>query len=125
MHRVKLLPGTKPVSVKSQKRWPAHTEWWLQKLIDDGIKGGIYEHTITANGRLSEWNSRAVLVDKIPNPTPVDEPRLTFAYHQVKSSYLVYTWNLAQSYITVLLTHVMVVYFGQSQARILWNFPTS
>lgn len=25
VHRVKLLPSTKPVSVKSQKRWPAHT----------------------------------------------------------------------------------------------------
>lgn len=47
VHRVKLLPGINPVSVKAQKRWPAHTEWWLQKLIDDGIKGRIYEHTIT------------------------------------------------------------------------------
>lgn len=26
VHRVKLLPGTRPVSIKSQKRWPAHTE---------------------------------------------------------------------------------------------------
>ena len=89
VHRVKLLPGTKPISVKSHKKWPAHIEWWLQKLIDDGVKGGIYEHTITANGHLSEWNSRAVLVDKVPNPKPVDEPRLTFAYHQVKKQFLV------------------------------------
>lgn len=51
--------------------------------MNDGIQGGIYEHTITANGRLSAWNAQAVLVDKVPNPKPTDEPRLTFAYHQV------------------------------------------
>lgn len=28
-------------------------------------------------------NARAVLVDKVPDPKPTDEPRLTFAYHQV------------------------------------------
>ena len=51
--------------------------------MSDGIEGGIYEHTITANGRLSEWNSWAVLVDKVEDPKPTDEPRLTFAYHMV------------------------------------------
>lgn len=51
--------------------------------MSDGIEGGIYEHTITANGRLSEWNSRAVHVDKVEDPKPTDEPRLTFAYHMV------------------------------------------
>lgn len=31
------------------------------------------------NGRLSQWNARAVLVDKDDNPTPY-EPPLTFIY---------------------------------------------
>lgn len=53
VHRVCLKKGTKPASVRSQKRWPAHTEWWLRKLVSDGIQGGIYEHTVTAKGRLS------------------------------------------------------------------------
>lgn len=83
VHCVCLKAGTKPASVRSQKRWPAHTEWWLRKLVSDGIQGGIYEHTVTANGRLSEWNARAVLVDKVPDLLPKDKPRLTFDYHQV------------------------------------------
>lgn len=83
VHRVRLKAGTKPVNNRLQKRWPEHTEWWLRKLVTDGLKGGIYEHTTAANGRLSEWNARAVLVDKVENPTPADEPRLTFDYSRV------------------------------------------
>ena len=82
-HRVRITPGTKPRSAKSQKRWPAHTEWWLQKIISDGLQGGVYELTEQANGRLSEWNARAVVVDKVENPKPEDEPRVTFDYSRV------------------------------------------
>ncbi len=83
VHRVRLKAGTKVVNNRQQKRWPEHTEWWLRKLVTDGIKGGIYEYTEPANGRLSEWNARAVLVDKVEDPTPTDEPRLTFDYSRV------------------------------------------
>ncbi len=82
-HRVRIAPGTKPASAKSQKRWPAHTEWWLRKLVQDGLEGGVYELTEPANGRLSEWNARAVMVDKVDNPKPTDEPRMTFDYSRV------------------------------------------
>ena len=82
-HRVRITPGTKPASNKVQKRWPAHTEWWLRKIIQEGLDGGIYEHTEAANGRLSQWNARAVVVDKVDNPTPQDEPRVTFDYSRV------------------------------------------
>lgn len=82
-HRVRIAPGTKPASAKYQKRWPAHTEWWLRKLVQDGLEGGVYELTEPANGRLSQWNARAVMVDKTENPTPSDEPRMTFDYSRV------------------------------------------
>lgn len=82
-HRVRIKPDTKPASAKSQKRWPPHTEWWLRKLVQDGLEGGIYELTEPANGRLSQWNARAVMVDKVENPTPSDEPRMTFDYSRV------------------------------------------
>lgn len=82
-HRIRLKPGTKPASAKSQKRWPAHTEWWLRKLVQDSIVGGVYELTEPANGRFSEWNARAVMVDKVENPLPSDEPRMTFDYSRV------------------------------------------
>ncbi len=49
----------------------------------DGIKGGVYELAEPANGRLSPWNARAVIVDKVENPTPEDEPRVTFDYGRV------------------------------------------
>ena len=82
-HRVRIKPGTKPASNPIQKRWPAHTEWWLRKIIGDGLDGGVYELTEPANGRLSQWNARAVIVDKVENPTPEDEPRVTFDYSRV------------------------------------------
>lgn len=82
-HNVELVPGTKPYAVKSQKRWPTHTEWWIQKIIQDGINGGVYEYTQSANGCLSPWNARAVVVDKVENATPEDEPRVTFDYSKV------------------------------------------
>lgn len=82
-HRVRIKPGTKPASNSTQKRWPTHTEWWLRKIIQEGLDGGIYEHTEAANGRLSRWNARAVVVDKVENPTPQDEPRVTFDYSRV------------------------------------------
>lgn len=82
-HRVRIKPGTKPASNTVQKRWPAHTEWWLRKIIGDGIEGGVYELTEPANGRLSLWNTRAVIVDKVEDPKPEDEPRVTFDYSRV------------------------------------------
>jgi hypothetical protein len=82
-HRVRIAPGTKPANNPHQKRWPQHTEWWLRKLVSDGVDGGIYESTITASGRLSPWNARAIVVDKVENPTPEDEPRITFDYSRV------------------------------------------
>lgn len=82
-HRVRIVPGTRPASAKSQKRWPPHTEWWLRKLVHDGLAGGVYELTEPANGRLSQWNARAVMVDKVDNPTPEDEPRMTLDYSRV------------------------------------------
>jgi hypothetical protein len=82
-HRVTLKPGTKPANNSKQRRWPAHTEWWMRKIVTDGIKGGVYELVEPANGWLSPWNARAVIVDKVENPTPQDEPRVTFDYFRV------------------------------------------
>ena len=78
-HRVRLVKGTKPSGSSAQRRRPFSKEWWLQKLITDGLNGGVYERTQSANRQLSDWNAQAVLVDKIENPTPADKPRLTFS----------------------------------------------
>jgi len=55
----------------------------MRKLVMDGLLGGVYELTEPANGRLSPWNARAVMVDKVEDPTPEDEPRMTFDYSRV------------------------------------------
>jgi hypothetical protein len=86
IHRVNMVPGLKPSSAKTQKRWPPDKEWWMKKLIQEGLDGGVFEKTLIANGKLSEWNARIVLVDKVENPGPQDEPRLAFNYSQVKEN---------------------------------------
>lgn len=49
----------------------------------EGLRGGVYESTVKANGRLSVWNSKAVVVDKVPHPRPENELRVTFNYRNV------------------------------------------
>lgn len=52
---MRIAPEIKPISAKYQKRWPAHhTEWWLRKLIQDDLEGGVYELIEPANDRLWE-----------------------------------------------------------------------
>jgi hypothetical protein len=82
-HRVRLKPGTRSYNKRYQKRWSPVKEAWLRKLILQGIEGGIYESTVSANGELSDWNAQAILIDKVKNPDPNDEPRLTFNYRNV------------------------------------------
>lgn len=40
VHRASVVPGSKPDSVKHQKRYHPQREWWLKKLMEDGIRGG-------------------------------------------------------------------------------------
>ncbi|KAI0991664.1 hypothetical protein K3495_g16523, partial [Podosphaera aphanis] len=73
-HKVRLRKGTKPYSVKFQRRWPPEKEFWLIKIVKEAMACGMYERTLTANGELSDWNADAVLVNK-PGQK---EPRITF-----------------------------------------------
>lgn len=82
IHRVRLMSET-VFSSLPQIRWPVHTEWWFKKLVSNELKEGIYEHTKKKDGHLSRWNAKAVLIDKVENPSFVDESRLTFDYFRV------------------------------------------
>ncbi|KAI0993056.1 hypothetical protein K3495_g15128, partial [Podosphaera aphanis] len=84
VHKIKLKAGTKPWNQKKQKRWPADRKWWLHKIVAEGVACHMYEPTLAANGRFSEWNAQAVLVDKTSNPEWGAEPRITFNYRNVK-----------------------------------------
>ena len=46
-------------------------------MIEEGMKAGMYERTITANGKLLQWNAAPVLVLKKDQA----QSRLTFSYH--------------------------------------------
>jgi hypothetical protein len=83
LHRVRLKDGTPPFNKPRQRRWPVGKEFWLRRIINEGLKYGLYERTMEANGRLSDWNAQAQLVDKSDEPGEWDEPRLTFNYQNV------------------------------------------
>lgn len=55
----------------------------VEKTHPRWLEGGVYGYTEPANGRLSQWNAPAVIVDKVENLTPQDEPRVTFDYSRV------------------------------------------
>lgn len=73
----------KPYAVAQQRRWPPGKERWLYKIVEDGLACGMFERTIAANGKLSDWNAQAVLVDKTDDAGLDDEPRITFNYRNV------------------------------------------
>ena len=90
----------------------------MRKLIQDSLLGGVYKLMEPVNGRLSKWNTRAVIVDKVENLRPEDEPRMTINYSRVyedlpgtylKLSSKVYNHflNLNHSYLFIInLKHV-------------------
>lgn len=78
LHRTRIKEGT-PIYKAKAKRLSPDKEWWLRKLVSDGMKSGMYERTTVANGKLSQWGADAVLVKKEGKV----EPRLTFNYHYV------------------------------------------
>ncbi|RKF60580.1 hypothetical protein OnM2_049057, partial [Erysiphe neolycopersici] len=75
--------GTPPFNRPKQRRWPPGKEFWLRRIINDGLKCGMYERTMQANGKLSDWNAQSQLVNKSDNPGEWDEPRLPFNYQNV------------------------------------------
>lgn len=77
-HRIQLKPGT-PIYRAKVRKYAPEKEWWFRKFVTEGIEAGMYERTVTANGRLSPWGADAVVVPKPGKP----EPRLTFNYHFV------------------------------------------
>lgn len=81
VHRVTPREGIKPHQAR-QKKLSTEKEWWLRQMIQKGIESGMYEKTVTANGRTSQWSALPNLVDKEGSV----EPRLTFNYHFVYES---------------------------------------
>lgn len=75
VHKVRVDPNAKFASNIHQKRWPI--------IIGDGLARGINELTELANGRMSLWNTRPVIVDKVENFTLEDESRVMLDYSKV------------------------------------------
>ncbi|KAI0991136.1 hypothetical protein K3495_g17051, partial [Podosphaera aphanis] len=83
IHKITLKKDTVPYSAKRQKRWPRDKEWWLNKMVQDGLDCGMYEPTTARGDRLSPWNAAAKLVPRGDDDKWGDEPRITFNYHNV------------------------------------------
>jgi len=77
-HRVRLKEGT-PVHSTKQRRYAGQKEYWLRRIIQDGIDAGMYEKTFYANGKLSEWNTAPMIVPREGQ----EQPRLVFDYYWV------------------------------------------
>jgi hypothetical protein len=75
-HQIRLKEGMRPYNSKA-RRYTHDKEWWLRKIVQDGLDYGMYERTSTGNGCLSQWNAAPVLV---PRKGQV-QPCLTFNYH--------------------------------------------
>ena len=86
LHWVCLISEMKSYNAHSQKRWSPHTEWWMRKLVQNEIDKEMYEHTQTANERLSDWNFWIVMINKVNNLISEDESRTTFNYLNVKET---------------------------------------
>ena len=86
LHWVCLISEMKSYNIYSQKRWSSHTEWWMRKLVQNEIDEEMYEHTQTANERLSDWNFWIVMINKVDNLISENESRTTFNYSNVKET---------------------------------------
>ncbi len=82
-HKVQITEETKLMLNLFQKRWLTHSEWWLQKIIQNNIEESIYELTESINDCLSRWNVRTMIVNKVMNFTSKNESRITFNYFKV------------------------------------------
>jgi hypothetical protein len=51
-HRVLPREDTKPHNTKN-RQFTHDKEWWIRKIVQEGMECGKYEKTATANGRLS------------------------------------------------------------------------
>lgn len=80
VHRTLVKPGTPIHKAKNQRMAPTK-EYWLRKIVTDGLNAGLYELTTVANGFLSPWGANPVLVTKQGKDPIHDEPRLTCNYH--------------------------------------------
>ncbi|KAI1005394.1 hypothetical protein K3495_g2823 [Podosphaera aphanis] len=80
-HRVRLAQGTKPHNDMRKIRLSDKQRYWLNKVIDEGLRCGMYERTTSRGKGLSSWNSKPVVVLK--NSDLDSEMRVTFNYSRV------------------------------------------
>jgi hypothetical protein len=93
-HKVRLKPGTRPWKSSRKKRMTHNQQYWLNKILTEGMACTMYESTAHANGELSPWNAEAVVVPKpgaeeLPlllnkEESKGPEMRITFNYSHVE-----------------------------------------
>jgi hypothetical protein len=107
--RVRLKEGLPPYR---KMRRTKQQDFWLNKISD------MYEHTIYANGKLSDWSTDAVVVPK-PGQGPDGEMRITFDYHNVEEVKPGMVLNLTKEIHDLLKPIYSSIHAVRHQARVL------
>lgn len=81
-HAPRMAAGVRPWNRSPRRTWTEPERYWLHRLVGEGSEAGMYEPTLAANGRLSDWAAEPVMVPKDPKD-PWAEHRLTFNYSHV------------------------------------------
>ena len=82
-HQIWLTSEIKFYSTYFQKCYSSHQIWWFHKLIQKDLDEKIYEKIQLANDKLSEWNIKMMLTDKLENFSSMNELRFTFNYANI------------------------------------------
>ncbi|POS81840.1 hypothetical protein EPUL_006710, partial [Erysiphe pulchra] len=83
-HRVRLVPGTKPFRARIRKRWTSNEQFWINKTVSEGLKCGLFERTIEANGKFSDWNANPRPAEKSGTSGPNPELRFAVDYSHIE-----------------------------------------
>ena len=116
VHRVTSRPGLKPYNAK-QHRFTPDKKWWYQTIIQKDIETDMYERTVIANDRTSQWKTASVLIPK-PDQT---ESRLTFNYHFVYEKLAGSMMKLAQRTHDLLDRPGHRMFFAADMKHDYWN----
>ncbi|KAI0999205.1 hypothetical protein K3495_g8993 [Podosphaera aphanis] len=81
---VRLVPGTKPYKARTRRRWTPNEQYWIDKTVSEGLKCGLFERTIEANGKFSDWNANQWPAEKSGTSGPNSELRFAVDYSHIE-----------------------------------------
>ena len=100
-----------------QHRFISNKKWWYQIIIQKNIEIDMYERTIIANDRISQWKIAFVLISK-SNQT---KSKFTFNYHFVYEKFVENIMKLTQRTHDLLNRSNHRMFFATNMKHDYWN----